>query len=40
MGQEFKKIAVACAIGFSIMGFIGRTLSNRVGNLSTMRMVD
>ncbi|CAK9090263.1 unnamed protein product [Durusdinium trenchii] len=24
--KEFKKIAVACAIGFSIMGFIGYTV--------------
>ncbi|CAE7655554.1 SEC61G [Symbiodinium sp. CCMP2456] len=24
--KEFKKIAVACAIGFSIMGFIGHGL--------------
>lgn len=23
--KEFKKIAVACAIGFSIMGFLGNT---------------
>jgi len=24
--KEFKKIAVACAIGFAIMGFIGYTV--------------
>ena len=28
LGQEFKKIAVACAIGFSIMGFIGHGLGS------------